>query len=232
MNRVFITDQIDIAPPLTWAEIKPRLTDHPSDSRTGPVPYRYIGGDAVIVGDLMLVIDVVCSDGPNGTERRNLIAAAIAPADDEEVRGLRLDDTLAQIAADFSHSPDGTERAFTGHLSCDGDDGDQWRLYLRGGQVRRVDPDIVWNEPPESSVDAASAESAVQVWVEEATGYWMTIDPGTFPFPAALLAATNAGEAPMLGQELEEALHACAAEHDGETGAMKCERTFGAIVRR
>lgn len=230
MNHVFITNQIDLNPPITWGELQPHLTG--SGSRPDSVPYHYLGGDALVVGDLMLTIAMIATPGPGDTERHRLIAESIQGASDEAVPGLRLNQTLAQIVTDFSTAPDGTVRTFTGHLECQAPPAYPWFLYALNGEVITLrHQSASFNDSTEPTAPDRVTDR-LYVEVVEHTRYWLPVTPDDTSDWDSIAAAAGVDDTESaLSEQASDDLHAIAADHPVAAEIfVGTEREFGAIT--
>jgi len=110
------TGHITITPPLTWAEVR---------------------SAAVNVGDVRLVLDENTTDTDHG--RTTVITATgITPLTNESYKGYAVQSEIQRLVD--AHP----EHEFAGRIDCQGADGELWRYVIRGREVVRVEPRIVW----------------------------------------------------------------------------------------
>lgn len=149
------SDQIAIEPAIGWVDLAPRLSEAtPSPYRYSddPIAYTFDGSGHVTVGDIRLRLETERALDADGTERIRRRAVAIVAGSEERYKAYRLDESIARVITDFATAPDGTPRAFPGHLTCDGDEHYQWRLYVRDGRVVEAEPETTYTAPPGNPV--------------------------------------------------------------------------------
>lgn len=123
--------QIDIAPPLSWAQIK--------DSEWMPD-----GPHADETGDIKLVIteaEVDTADGPLFVRQ----AVGVIQRHEDEPRNYYIVEQLQQLIDAFP------EHEFTGRFDCEGEStSDLWRVEIHDRKVVRVEPRIIWPDGSET----------------------------------------------------------------------------------
>lgn len=129
-NPTHIEGRINIAPPLSWAQIKdsPYLKANARNSRVWP--------------DVLFdVAETVVSTDAGELTRRE--AVAIVPAEGETSAQTLLDEVQEILDAYPGHT-------FTGRFQCEGEENaDIWRVVIRDRKAVRVDARIVWPDDSE-----------------------------------------------------------------------------------
>jgi hypothetical protein len=118
------TGRIDIDPPLT----RKMFRDSPS------YPGKNFRSDVRL---LVEVHEVETDEGLMLRER----AFAVVPASEDSFQGY---DMVEHLQAVVDLADPTVPTAFTGRIDAVGADGEQWRIKVVDGQVRRFEPIIVW----------------------------------------------------------------------------------------
>lgn len=119
--------KITIDPPLTWREIKgsPYLPEAARKSGTVDVMFR---------------VQTSNEETDDGLIIRSW-ADAIVPLSDSQYKGYHIIETIEKLIKAFP------EHTFSGRFDCEGEtQGDIWRLVVRDGRIKRVEPRIIWPE--------------------------------------------------------------------------------------
>lgn len=120
-----VNGEINIEPPLTWAEIK-----------SNPLLPETEGGRSEY--DVRLRIDEETVDTDEGQMIRKT-CSALVPTWDDSFKAYHLVKHVQQMIDAFPG------HTFTGRLDCEGEEtGDLWRVIIRDGRAVKVTPRIVW----------------------------------------------------------------------------------------
>lgn len=120
-----VTGEFAIEPPLTWPEFK--------DSPFAPDNVASSWDPSLILRVTEESIDT--DQGP--LLKRSATALVMRDIDEYRERGL-VDEVQSAIDSFPGHT-------FTGRLECEGEENtDIWRVTIRDGRARRIEPRIVW----------------------------------------------------------------------------------------
>jgi hypothetical protein len=115
-----VTGEIDIEPPLTWAEFK-----------NSP----FADGDEL---DVKLRIETETVDTDDGPLMRKT-ASALIPSWEDSYKAYHLAEHVQRAIDVFPG------HTFTGRLDCEGEENtDLWRVIIRDGRAKEIRPQIVW----------------------------------------------------------------------------------------
>lgn len=124
---VHATGSVAINPPLEWGD----LTD-----KDRWLAARRRGS---VWTDVLLVVTEESVDTQEGTLFRKSATRIVANDGESDMRDL--EENIQEIVTRHG------DRQFTGYIECRSTDyGDVWRVMVRDGKVRRVDPIITWPE--------------------------------------------------------------------------------------
>lgn len=123
--------EITITPPVAWAEIRQPLGDR-------------------VLQDLRIRQDEDVQHSDE-SQVKVITGVAVEPATTYGSGYGMVDDLQALVDAH------GGSHQFTGYIEATGEEGDKWRLAVRGGQAVQVEPRIIW--PDEETADDAAGEA-------------------------------------------------------------------------
>lgn len=130
---------IDIDPPLTYTELKQKLPKDKAFPNRPAYSLLEIAETGVDPYPLYVRIDEKRVDDPDGVFIK-MTGIRIEPVMPDYEASDKAQLFLSKIAEMF---PD---HMFGGYIECTGEDGKLWRLRIDDGEVRRIDPQIVWPE--------------------------------------------------------------------------------------
>lgn len=223
MNHFAITGHVEMDLPLTWAEIRPHLTDASSSDHPDPLSYRHnVLARTIRIGGLMLRLE------PHDAR----LQAAAVTGDPDATDGTHINDALAQIIADFATTPDGTARTFTGHLECHEPPGHPWYVYALNGEAITL---RTWSDSFNDAAETTQPQrepDVLYIEVVEHTRYWLPVTPDDTSDWDSVTAAAGADDIETaLSEQADDDLHALAADHAADAEIfVGTEREFGAIT--
>jgi hypothetical protein len=122
-----VTGEFDITPPLSYKEFRDsRFAPHQQTSRYDPSLVLRVTEETVDQEDGLFI-------------RKTATALVMREIDEYRERGL-----VEEVQSALDEFPG---HIFTGYLECEGEENtDIWRVYVKDGKARRVDPEITWPE--------------------------------------------------------------------------------------